>query len=124
MLIGISPLCNKLFMMAYSAQKSNPNGMNLIEMCNYNEEIKKNSHHFIEMQKMSFTFLEDYFNDADISSEEESEFVIYIKNHKIDLAFLFLIAIPCVLLLKEPPASLYNKSCNGVHQRGRCLIFC
>jgi hypothetical protein len=113
MLIDASPIVKKLFELILVAQGSITNNFNIINIINNEKDIVELHDLFNDFLKMSLSYMKEHFEDTDITSEERSIFQRYMDDHKIGLAFLYLIAFPCILLFKETPASLYNKACNG-----------
>ena len=113
MLAEALPFVQKLFELPSAAQGSIESNKSLINILQNEKEFSE-LHVFLEdLLKLSLSYMEDYFEDTDLAPKERSVFQSYFDNHKMGLAFLYLIAFPCLLLFKETPAKLYSKASNG-----------
>lgn len=84
------------------------------------ESLKEGQQFLDDLLRMSFAELQDDFEDTPLSPEIRAVVQHYKDDHETELAYMFLVAIPCLLLYKEWPSKLYRKArlgdTNSIHK--------
>lgn len=77
------------------------------------EQIKEGQIYWKKLLQMSFADIQDGFDDTPITPEARTTIEQYMDVNETEFAFLFLVAVPCWLVYKEWPSSLYRKALKG-----------
>lgn len=85
----------------------------LKEMVFTSDEITEGQTYWNELQRMSFDDIQEDIDGAPMTPEMRTFFQQYMDANETEFAFLFLVAIPCWLIYKEWPSSLYRKAVRG-----------
>jgi len=77
------------------------------------ELLKEGQQYCDELLRMSFTEFQDDLKDTPLAPSIRASVQHYMDSHETELAFLFLVAFPCLLLYKEWPSELYSNASQG-----------
>jgi hypothetical protein len=77
------------------------------------ESLKEGQQFWNDILKMSFAEIQDDIDDTPLAPDVRAVVQHYKDDHEAELAFLFLVAFPCLLLYKECPSRLYRKARQG-----------
>lgn len=77
------------------------------------EQAKAGQNYLNELLRMSLTDFQEEIDDVPFAPEVIEKAQQYKDSNGTELAFLFLVAIPCWFIYKEFPSTLYNKAICG-----------
>ncbi|MCM0082296.1 hypothetical protein L4X63_11915 [Geomonas sp. Red32] len=110
MIFQTSEYGQRLITLMSEFQRLSRNPDLLKEMVFTSEEIKEGQTYWNELQRMSFDDIQEDISGAPMTPEMRTSFQQYMDANETEFAFLFLVAIPCLLIYKEWPSSLYRKA--------------
>jgi len=77
------------------------------------ESLMESEQLWDDLIRMSFADIQENFDNTPLSPEVRPTVQDYKDNHEPELAFLFLVALPCWLFYKEWPSRLYRNARQG-----------